>query len=221
MLEKTTGIVFKNFKYSDTSIIVKVFTLDFGTQTYIVNGVRNQGKKAKNKIALFQPLTLLDMVVYYKEGKDINRIAEVRCKAPFQQIPFDIKKAAIAMFIAEILYKTVREEKEVQELFHFIYHSIEMLDHLSSGYESFHLQFLLKLAKYLGFAVESSVEHFPEVDEEKLKTLNDLIFNSYEKAPAMANSMRRILLDYIIDYYKVHIDSVKEINSLKILQEVL
>jgi DNA repair protein RecO (recombination protein O) len=64
MLHKTRGIVFRFTKYGESSIIVTIFTELFGIQTYIVNGIRS--KNSKGKIALFQPLTLLDLVVYYK-----------------------------------------------------------------------------------------------------------------------------------------------------------
>ena len=61
MIHKTRGIVFRFTRYGETSIIVTIFTEAFGLQSYIVNGVRS--KSAKNKIALYQPLTLLNLVV--------------------------------------------------------------------------------------------------------------------------------------------------------------
>ncbi|UII28842.1 DNA repair protein RecO [Fulvivirga maritima] len=220
MLHKTRGVVFKYFKYRDTSIIVKVFTEAFGLQTYIVNGVRS--KSSRSRIALYQPITLLDMVVYKKNAAEINRISEVKCNHPFLTISTDIKKTYIAIFLAEVLYKCVKEEEEdVSDLFNFIFHSIEILDHLESGYENFHLQFLLKLSHYLGFGVESPEDHFLTIDNEELKILTHLVNNSYEEHIKMSNNLRRNLLDHIVRFYKVHIESLKEINSLNILKEVI
>lgn len=218
MLHKTRGVVFKYFKYRDTSIIVKIFTEAFGLQTYIVNGVRS--RSSKGKIALYQPLTLLDLVVYHKESADINRISEIKCGHPFQTIPTDIRKAAIAMFMAEILYKCVKEEGEVSDLFEFIYHSIEILDHLETNYQNFHLQFMLKLSKYLGFGIESSdfLDVFYAEDALVLKALME---NSYEESAKLNNSSRRMMLDHIIKFFQANVDSLKEINSIKVLQEVL
>ncbi|MBA4056317.1 MAG: DNA repair protein RecO, partial [Marivirga sp.] len=71
MLHKTRGVVFRFTKYGETSIIVNIFTELFGLQGYIVNGVRS--KSGKNRIALYQPLTLLDLVVYHRENANINR----------------------------------------------------------------------------------------------------------------------------------------------------
>ncbi|UII22942.1 DNA repair protein RecO [Fulvivirga ligni] len=220
MLHKTQGVVFKYFKYRDTSIIVKIFTREFGIQTYIVNGVRS--KSARSRIALYQPLTLLDLVVYRKNGAEINRISEVKCNHPFQTLSTDIKKTSIAIFLAEILYKCVKEEEEdVSDLFDFIYHSIEMFDHINTGYENFHLQFLLKLARYLGFGLDSPEEHFLTVDPEELNILKTLVYNSYEEGIKISNAQRRALLDQIIRFYKVHVETLKEINSLQVLKEIL
>ena len=84
MLHKTRGIVFRFTKYGETSIIVNIFTELFGLQSYIVNGVRSAS--AKNKIALYQPLTLLDLVVYHRENVNILRIKEVKCLHAYQTI---------------------------------------------------------------------------------------------------------------------------------------
>ena len=92
MLQKTRGLVLSHIRYQETSIIVKIYTEELGLQSYIVNSVRTKSSKT-NKIALFQPLTLLDLVVYYNEKKSINRISEQKCNYPFSSIPFNIVKS--------------------------------------------------------------------------------------------------------------------------------
>src|SRR6187401_2133657 len=96
LLHKTRGIVFRFTKYGETSIIVNIFTELFGMQSYIVNGVRT--KSAKNKIALYQPLTLLDLVVYHRDNAHILRIKELKCLCHYQSMPTDVRKSTIAMF---------------------------------------------------------------------------------------------------------------------------
>jgi DNA repair protein RecO (recombination protein O) len=91
MIVKTRGIVFRYTRYGETSIIANVFTEQFGLQSYIVNGVRS--KKPKVNIALFQPLTLLDMVVYHKETGGVFRIKEVKCNYPYRIIPSDMRRS--------------------------------------------------------------------------------------------------------------------------------
>lgn len=218
MLHKTKGIVFKFFKYSDTSIIVKIFTARFGLQTYIVNGVRS--KKSKNKIALFQPLTLLDLVVYHNPTRDINRISELKCSAPFQSVHSQMQKTAVTIFLAEMLYKSIKDQDEVEEMFEFISSSISLFDHLYEHFQNFHLQFLLKLTRYIGFAVELNDPVFDSLDSNEKKTLEKLRQAPYEDWIDIKNAERRKFLDLIVRFYKSHIDSIHEINSIKILQEI-
>ena len=218
MLHKTRGIVFKYFKYREASIIVKIFTEAFGVQTYIVNGVRS--RSSRNKIALYQPLTLVDLVVYHKPEADINRISEISCNNPFRTLSTDIKKTAIAIFVGEILYKSVKEEGEDPVLFDFVFNSIEILDYQGAGYENFHLRFLLKLSKYLGFGVENS-DFFEPFTGEEARLLKSLMEDAYEAPVHLTNMTRRLMLEHIIKFYQANVDSLKEINSIKVLQEVL
>lgn len=227
MLYKTRGIVINYIRYRETSVIVKIYTEEFGIQTYIENGVRSA--KSKNKIALFQPLTLLDLVIYHKDGKGIQRISEIKCNAPFQTIPFDIYKSSIALFITEILSKSLHEEIANHHLFHFLHNSILWLDGTTEHFENFHLQFLLQLGTYLGFSPENAHEISHELSLHNLPVLTqtlenqlDVLLNSqYDQAPRIDRFSRNQLLDSIILFYRLHVDTLTEVKSLGVLHEVM
>lgn len=221
MLHKTRGIVFRFTKYGDSSIIVTIFTELFGLQTYIVNGVRS--KSAKGKIALFQPLTLLDLIVYYKENANIKRIKEVRCVHQYQTLQTDIRKSSIGLFLNEILNKTVKEESHAAELFEFVFSSLIFLDEQKDNYENFHLLFLIKLSRFLGFGAH----HIDEVtsgrlaDKEEEKLLKVLIDSDYGDTVDISNSHRRTILEILIRYYTTHVESIGEIRSVQVLREIM
>jgi DNA repair protein RecO (recombination protein O) len=221
MLHKTRGIVFRFTKYGETSIIVNIFTELFGLQGYIVNSVRS--KSNKSKIALYQPLTLLDLVVYHRTHANLNRIKEVKCLQPFQSIAMDVKKSAIAMFINEVVNKTLREESHAAEIFEFLYQSIATLDNMKENYESFHLMFMLKLSRYLGFGAYNNNEvlgiRVTDIEIEGL--LKKFIEADYEQAIEISNEQRRSLLDLILKFYADHIDTFGEMRSVQILKEVM
>jgi DNA repair protein RecO (recombination protein O) len=221
VLHKTRGIVFRFTKYGDSSIIVTIFTELFGLQTYIVNGVRS--KSAKSKIALFQPLTLLDLVVYYKENANIKRIKELRCLHQYQTLQTDVRKSSIGMFINEILNKTVKEENHAQEVFSFLCDSLIFLDNQKNGYENFHLIFLIKLSRYLGFGAheidEVLTRRITGMEEEAL--LKKLLTAEYQDTFSITNVHRRTLLEILIRFYTAHIDSLGEIRSVQVLKEVI
>lgn len=221
MLHKTRGIVFRFTKYGDSSIIVTIFTELFGIQTYIVNGVRS--KSARGKIALFQPLTLLDLVVYYKENASIKRIKEFKCLHQYQTLSTDIRKSSLAMFINEMLNKAVKDESHAREIFEFLLNALILLDHQEAALENFHLVFLIKLSRFLGFGAHQAdeilgVRMLDQKEEEILKTL---LTADFTESVSMTNIQRRNLLEAILRFYKIHIESLGEIKSIQVLKEIM
>lgn len=221
MLHKTRGVVFRFTKYGETSIIVNIFTELFGLQGYIVNGVRS--KSGKNRIALYQPLTLLDLVVYHRENANINRIKEIKCLYPYQSIPLDIKKSAAAIFINEVVNKTIKEESHAAELCEFMIDSFVTLDRITVGVENFHLIFLLKLSRLLGFGAHNlnEVLGVRASDNETEQILAELIVSDYQHVIQMTNVQRRDILDLLLKFYADHIESLGEMRSVQVLREVL
>lgn len=232
MLHKTRGIVLNFIKYRETSIICRIYTELFGLQSYIVNSVRTQtSKTTRSKIALFQPLTLLDMVVYHKKEASLNRISELKCDHPFTSLTTDYKKITLAFFISEVLNKTIQEEDSNEALFDFLYQSITMLDTMEQGYENFHLKFLLGLSKHLGFYPSSAADVYSQVlaeegwqhivDKEEMALLERLLHTDYAATLSINNQMRRHLLAHLIKFYNLHIENFGDLKSIQVLKEIL
>ncbi|REA59350.1 DNA repair protein RecO [Dyadobacter luteus] len=230
MLHKTRGIALSYIKYKESSIIAKIYTELFGVQTYIVNGVRSSSAK-HNRIALFQPLTLLDLVVYHKGKQDeIHRISEIKCYHPFKTLPYHVLKSSLALFITEILVKSLREEEENQPLFYFLEQSVIYLDEADDGFENFHIQFMLQLASYLGFGVETQEDlereihhhHFPQIgDAIELTAMGRMIAEDYGTVIALDRTRRVSILEKTLFFFKIHLEGLGEIRSLDVLKEVL
>lgn len=225
MIQKTRGVVFRFTRYGETSIIANVFTEVFGLQSYIVNGVRT--KKAKTNLALFQPLTLLDMVVYHKETGGVFRIKELKVAYPYRAIPNDMRREAVAMFLVELLNKAVKEQSHPEELYEFLERSMIELDTLNRGIENFHLFFLINLSRYLGFGPQMSGEILggrviPIEEESVLQQiiLSGIHHQNLIQPISVTNAQRRELLEILIRFYQVHIDHFGEMKSLAVLREV-
>ncbi len=240
MLHKTRGIVFKTTDYSESSVVVQVFTEKFGLQAYLINGV----KKPKAKISrnMLQPLHLLEMVVYHKPNGNIQRVAELRNVPVLTSIPYNVVKSSLVIFLNEVIYKAIRQQETDPNLFNFIFFSIEWLDHQEQGLANFHLLFLLQLSKYLGFHPErneagnaayfdlkdglfiaSKPEHNLFLAPPYTQYFNLLIGKSFEDLPEIKipNDIRRFLLDRLLEYYALHIDGFGQIRSHEVLEEVL
>ncbi|MBC8110652.1 MAG: DNA repair protein RecO [Verrucomicrobia bacterium] len=225
MLQKTRGIVINYIKFGETSIITKIYTEELGLQTYIENSVRTS--KGKNKIALFQPLTLLDLVVYYNENQSIKRISEIRCHTQLTSIPFEFRKSTVGIFMGEILNKTLKEETGNEKMFEFLFSSVQWLDLVPDKFENFHIQFLLKLARFLGFDPQSGREIFNQTgrlapdDNEEIQKIDFLIQNPYDNHLKINATLRRELLDTVLKFYAFQIENFGEVKSLAVLQELM
>ena len=240
MISASRGIVFHQLKYSETSIIAKIFTEKFGMQSYIIKGARR--KKSKTSAGMFQHLSLVELTANHKEKSNIHFLQDVRLTYQYSTIPYDIYKSSILLLINEILYRSVKEEETNAELFDFIYNALQWLDLRESGFANFHLVFLLQLSKYLGFfpkGIYSETNHVFNMNSgcfEKIIPNHPNYFN--EKAAyqfsllaqvsfenmldvALNNTSRNNLLNNIIEYYQLHIPNLGTPKSLKILKEVL
>ncbi len=239
MLHKTRGIVLKTTNYSESSVVVQVFTEKFGLQAYIVNGARKPRAKISNTI--LQPLHLLDMVVYHREQSALQRIREVRQQPCFQTIPYDDIKRAVVLFLNEVLYRSLRQPSADEPLFNYLFNAISWLDTSERTPPDFHLFFLLKLSRYLGFfpapprpgqrffdlkdgtfchaaPAHALVLQHPHTDQ-----WANLLGCSFDDLPTIRIPLsdRRFLLGKIIDFYRLHIDHLGEIKSIDVLADVL
>jgi DNA repair protein RecO (recombination protein O) len=240
MLIKTKGIVFRAIKYAESSIIADIYTESHGLQKYIVNGVRSQ--KSRTKASLFQIMTWVDLVAYNREGRDLQRIQEIRSAYVYQSIPFEVRKGAVGMFMAEIARKTIREEEPNPALFDFLFETFTFLDATHHTFANIHLSFLLNLCGYLGFMpggdfsietpifdlqegffVENAVPNAVQLDQEQSDLFYQLlqlpITDCHEIK--MNRQQRNLLLERLLDYYRLHIEHFPTINSHQILQDVL
>src|SRR5690606_11414490 len=163
MLKKTNGIVINYIKYRETSIIVKIFTRELGLKSYLVNSIRRE--KSKAKIAFYQPLNLLDLVVYDREGNSLNRISETKLYYAFQRIPFDFYRSGVALFVGEVLGKAIYENYHNEDLFDFVQESVIYLDRETTNLSIYPLSFLLQLTVFLGFAPASAQEFFEQLQQ--------------------------------------------------------
>lgn len=196
-------------------------------QSYIVQGVRT--KKPRYSVALFQPMTLVDLVVYHKKHASLQRFAEAKCHTPTNDILGNLKKATIVVFLAELLTKVLREEAPNASLFDFLWQSVLALDQQQSGEAFFHLSLLLQLARHLGFGISQAQELEEQLQRagqhkgltlEARLLLNDLLQGTPPPMQASGKAVRRSLLASIVQFYQLHTEALDTLKSLKVLQEL-
>ena len=237
--DKTRAIVIKAIRYGDNSLIVKLLTEQNGLQSFMIKGAFN--KTAKIRAALFQPLTLLDIVSGNRHG-ELGYLKEANIEYAYKSIPFKINKNAIVLFTCELLSKSIQDSETDLELFGFIHNALTHLDAADSNYADFPLKFALELSRYLGFSPntigykEGYIFDLEDgcfrhdggnsvyvIDNKTSELFYRLccadIFD--DTALNLRNPERRQLLDNVISYYKLHVSGFNEINSTDILKTVL
>ncbi len=239
MFEVTKGIVLHHINYSETSVIVKVYTENFGLKSYLIKNLK--GAKSKSKKNFIQPLSIIEVVSYPNQKGEINLLKEISLGYPTKSIYFDIKKTAVVFFMDELLYKSIREYEPNQQLYDFIHHSIIHLDNISENISIFNLYFAIHLTKYLGF--------FPELNYSDKNPIFDLTEGIYKSAipdhslniePELAYLFyqlsssnidnykdisinyknRNLLLNKICGYYSIHISGFKNIKTIDIFEKI-
>ena len=219
MLQKTRAIVLSSVKYGESGLVVQVFTENYGRQSFIIHGVRK--KKSRFNYLLFEPLSLLNLDLYYKETRDLHTLKEAKQSAIPHHMPFDIKRSSIALFISEILYRCLREVEPNKILFNYIFNAIQVLDIAEQGVENFHLIFLIQFSKFLGIYPKNNTELYRYKTGKGIQ-LSDLLDLSLQDIGNLEieRTNRVELLDRLIDYYRDHLEGLGEIKSLQVLHEV-
>ena len=240
MLQKTVGIVLHSLKYNDTSNIVDIYTEHTGRASFIVPVPRS--RKAAVKSVLFQPLSIIEFEADFRPNTTLYKIKEAKSFYPFTSLPYDPFKSAMALFLAEFLYRAVREETENRPLFAYLHHSIVWLDTCSDGYANFHLVFLMRLSRFLGlypnldnysrgdyfdllnacFTPLRPQIHSSYINPDEAERLSQLMRMNYETMHlfAMNRTERARCLTIINDYYRLHLPDFPVLKSLAVLQEL-
>ena len=244
MVHKTKGIVLRTVKYGETSVIVTILTELFGLQSYLVNGVRTQSRKGGTKAGMFQPAAILDLVIYYQETKNLQRLKEYNWSHLYQHIFSDVVTNAVALFMIELLQKCLKQPEPNPELYYFMEDALTGLDSAGMHVQAnFPLFFALHLAGFFGlrivdnysekrnfldlregFFTEEKPSH-PHYLEQPLSGISShllKIMHPSELADLPLNKeKRRLLLLAYEDFYSMHITGYTPLKTLPVLRTIL
>lgn len=235
MQVKTKAIVISSLKYQEKSLIVKCFTQSDGLKSYFVRDAFSN-RKSNQKIAYFQPLTILEIEAVHKNKGTLESFKEIKIATPFHAVHNDIFKSTIVIFISEMLHHSIHEEEKNEDLFFFLETALLWLDN-HDQISNFHLILLIEVTKFLGFYPEipdpearffemidgvftpfQSISCLTEYETSLFKKLLVLKFDNDQKVFAAIE--RHILLKILIDYYTLHLDGFRKPKSLDVLKEV-
>ncbi len=243
-LHHTRGIVLRSVKYGETSLIVSIYTELFGLQSYLVNNVRTSTKKGSGKANLFQPSAILELIVYHNDLKNLQRIKEFKWAVLYQHVLFEVIHNSVALFMIELVNKTIRQPEANPDLYYFIEDALVHLDRSSDTVvANYPVYFSSHLASFFGFRISdeySETHHYLDLQEGAFVSERPVHLHyldepySFQAAQFMKaqqpvdleeikinQEKRRKLLEAYILFYQLHIPEFGMMKTLPVLQEVL
>lgn len=237
MLTKGKAIVLSTLKYKDNDLIVKCYTSHRGCVSYLQRGVL-KSKKGRIRAVYFQPLSQLEIDETYRPNRSLQVLKEIKPLYLYHTLHTNLIKAAVAMFLAEVLSSTLNEEESNLPLFNFLETVFQYLDK-EEKFANFHLLFMLKLSRYLGFYPdlesiqnpyfnlesglferESPVKYFIKGSNlEVLKSLLGMDFDALNSLK-LSSSQRREFLNVLLLYFELHLGSFRKPKSLQVFNEI-
>lgn len=239
MLIKTRAVVLHTLKYGESQIIADMLTESHGRLTFIQRISKTNRTKVKKQ--LLQPLTILNMEFDFRPNARILHIKDASLAWAFASIPFDEYKLSISLFLAEFILYTTREEQQNEALFQYIENSVIWLDTCRRSCSNFHLVFMLRLSKFIGFlpntdnkeegnffdlrngcfTAEAPIhQDFLQPGEAcKIKTLMRMNYDTMHLF-AFSRNERNRCAELILKYYRLHIPGFPEPKSLAVLHDV-
>lgn len=238
MLHKTKGLVINTINYNDKYVLAHIFTENFGRVTYMVT--KTKSRSSKTPKSFFTPLALLEMEVDHQLSREIQRIREARCILQTYSISSDMKKTSMVFFLSEFLSRVLKEINESKLLFDFLYQSVQILEMTDKSIANFHLAFILKLSRFLGFypnleeysegqyfdmmngefVSKQPLKHYVNREESfVLARLGRITYENMHKFE-FSRQERINIINRMLEYYRLHLSDFPRLKSLDILHEL-
>jgi DNA repair protein RecO (recombination protein O) len=240
MQTKTDGIVISARRYGETSLVTHIITREYGMQGFLVKGVYQ--KKGTFHPSYFQPLNRVQLVMNYKPNRQLQNLRELQVSPLFQRVPYEIVKTSMAMFLAEVSGKVLKDEAPDDELFEYLQRAIQLLDDWEGSLSLFPQLFLLDLSHYLGFYPHNNYDQsnlYFNLQEGYFQKLHGnqaelLSASESQYLAALLNcslhhpgehqipvNERLSILNHLVDYFRLHTQPFARLQSAQVLRNVL
>lgn len=236
-----TGVVLHALRFKEDSIIVDIFTEQYGAVPFLVKVPR--GRRPSLHAQLLRPLNILQVSFDYRPRLSLQKLTEVRLAVPYSSLPYDSIKETLALFLSEFLYYALRHETANLPLLHFLCNSFQWLDLKEGSLANFHIVFLVQLSRHLGFwpqteglaegmlyfdLNEGAYRREPAlgscclgVEESALvPVLTRLTYGSMHLL-RLSSEQRNQVLETLLTYYRLHVPEFPSLKSVEVLREVL
>lgn len=226
------GIILSRKSFSESSIILHLFSQHHGQQHLIFQGYKKKGQ------ALF-PLAWVRYSYYQRNDSSLAKFTEFEHVLPLHDIVNNPLKSSLAFFIAELVEILSQVNHEDQKLYAFISQEIKWLNE-SNELSNYLIWFLAKITQIEGFQPEIKSENPIYFDlQEGVFTNESPILPAYLKeswlhwmvdalqqekntflAFAIPKEERLHLVNAWLNYYDFHVSKMRQLKSLQVIRTV-
>jgi len=150
-ITKTETVVLHKIKYGDTSIIVTLFTKDYGKMTAIVKGGRNP----KSRLGLIvDTFNHLQIVFYKKDSREIQLISSADIISHFPNIKKDLDSQRYAQAVLELVKNLTVEHEVNLKLFNGLVRILSLMDESNEPASVLFARFFMFFLSELGYQLQ-------------------------------------------------------------------
>ena len=234
-------IALRTTKHSDRHSIVTAWSEQLGRVGLLVSA--GNGREDRRRRALMMPLGLFECHARQRPGSDLFHITEVVPIYVPATITDSPTRSAVALFMAEVIERTLRDAPPDQALTSALMATVELLDTVPTGADLaiFPITFLSQFARLMGIA--------PEVDHWRRGSYFDLVDGRFRPSCPLTHQhltpdhariaaavlradfrtagrlplpllTRRAILATLLQYFTLHLADLTTLRSLPILQSL-
>ena len=145
----SNAVVLRTIDYSDTSLIVRLFTEQYGKVTVIAKGARRPRQALSS---VLQPPNHIAVWYHYKDGRDIQTLSKSEFVERYTGLAAQLARSAAALVAVEMLDRAVHDSDPHPLLFRLITATLRHLDQAAGDVAVMLHFYQLHLARQLGFA---------------------------------------------------------------------
>jgi DNA repair protein RecO (recombination protein O) len=224
------GFLIQRIPFSETSIIVKIFTENQGLKSFMIKGGR------KKHASILQALSYIEFTFYQKNDEQLANLYEPHLIGNFQELYFHPVKQSALFCMNEFIQQSLHDGQEEQHLFSFVEKELIYLNKNSFS-PNYLLYWVLELSFYLGIKPnvinegnsfdlingeigENLHENSQVITSNSVNILAKIINSSKEEILSLdiSKNERKDCFEILLKYFSIHLDTFKKINSFDIYQ---
>ena len=221
-IQKAEGIILRRIKYSETSLIVTLYTREYGKIGLIAKGARNPKSKF---VGSLEPASCVSIIYYHKEGRDLQMLSEVDSMRSNSSIINSIRKIAVAFAIVNLIDSVVTESESNEDIFDLLKESLLALNDREIDIPIL-WYFEINLLRQIGFEIDvdnpEGIGKGERLKGEALELFEQLedIDLSEMKAEQFTRGTFKKINRFFEKYFEYHIEGMKQTKALSFVKEL-